>query len=81
MYSEAGKKLPIRSRILSSENGVKKLLSIDKTLDKYKDFSATKLVRLTHKESTPWSKAGSGLFSFKEISDKLIIDFHKYEEV
>ena len=80
-YSEEGKKMPIRSRILSSEDGVKKLVSIDKTLEKYKEFSATKLVNLTHKKSTPWSKTGFGLSLFKEISDKSIINYHMYEEI
>ena len=73
--------MPIRSRILSSEDGVKKLVSIDKTLEKYKEFSATKLVNLTHQKSTTWSKTGFGLLLFKEISDKSIITYHMYEEI
>lgn len=81
MYSEKSKKMPIRSRILSSEDGVKKLVSIDKTLEKYKEFSATKLVSLTHQKSTPWSKTGFGLLLFKEISDELIINYHRYDEI
>lgn len=73
--------MPIRSRILSSEDGLKKLISIDKTLEKYSKYSASTLVDLTHKKSTPWSKSGSGSFSYKEICDEMIIKYHKFEEI
>ena len=80
MYDETTKKLPIRSRILSSEDGLKKLISIDKTLEKYAQYSASELVRMTHKKKTPWSKAGAGCISYRIIEDALISKYHKYEE-
>lgn len=79
MLDESEKKMPARSRILASENGIKKLMSIDKTIEKYSKFSANELVDLTHKKQTPWSKAGAGIFSYKQIRDELIIKFHKNE--
>ncbi len=80
IYDETPKKMPIRSRILSSENGLQKLMSIDKTLQKYSEYTANSLVKLTHKKSSPWSKSGNGCISYKEIDDELIIKYHKYEE-
>lgn len=79
LLDESEKKMPIRSRILSSENGVKKLISIDKTLEKYAKYTANELVTLTHKKMTPWSKAGAGIFLYKEIKDDLVIKYHKNE--
>lgn len=76
---ESKKKLPIRSRIIASENGIQKILSIEKTLKKYGNYSASQLVDITHKSSSPWSKAGAGTSQYEEISDELIIKFHKYE--
>ena len=81
MYNESNKKMPIRSRILSSKDGIKKLISIDKTLDKYSNFSASYLVGLTHKDSTPWSISGSGNNSYEEITDDCIIKFHNIETI
>ena len=80
MYDETTKRLPIRSRILSSEDGLKKLISIDNTLDKYGKYTASELVRMTHKEHTPWSKSGAGSMSYQIIEDFLISKYHKYEE-
>lgn len=81
MYDETTKRMPSRSRILSSEDGLKKLISIDKTIEKYSKYSAMELVELTHKSETPWTKSGSGNIAYKEIEDSLIIQYHKYEEV
>lgn len=78
-YDETTKKMPIRSRILSSHEGLKKLISVDKTLDKYSKYSALELVNITHKNLTPWSKAGAGNFLYKEIQDSLILDYHNNE--
>ena len=78
---ETKKKLPIRSRIIASEEGLKKILSIDKTLEKYGKYSASQLVDITHKESSPWTKAGAGTSQYQEISDDLILQFHKYESI
>ena len=68
-YNEIDKKMPIRSRILASHDGLKKLINIDKTLEKYSKLSSSDLVKLTHKYSTPWSLSGEGRVSNKEIKD------------
>ena len=78
-YNEKAKKMPIRSRLLSSKDGLAKVMSIDKTLTKYAKYSASDLVNLTHKKSSPWEKAGAGNFPYVEISDDLILKYHKYE--
>jgi uncharacterized phage-associated protein len=49
-------------------------------LEKYGKYSASELVRLTHKEKTPWSKADAGSISYRIIEDALISKYHKYEE-
>lgn len=76
---ETEKKLPIRSRIIASEDGLKKILSIDKTLEKYGNLTARELVDLTHRDLTPWMVAGAGSNQYEEISDELILKFHKNE--
>ena len=76
IYSKEEKILPIRSRIMSSKDGLKKLSSIDRTLKKYGELSAEKLVNLTHKPSSPWQKSGAGEYVNKEISDDVIIRYH-----
>lgn len=78
---ESKKKLPIRSRIIASEEGLKKILSIDKAPEKYGKYSASQLVDITHNSSSPWSKAGARTTQYEEISDELILKFHKYESV
>ncbi len=78
---ETKNKLPIRSRIIASEDGLKKILSIDKTLEKYGNLSALQLVEITHRDSTPWTKAGASTSKYQEISDELIIKYHKYENI
>lgn len=78
---ESKKRLPIRSRIIASEEGLKKILSIDKTLEKYGKYSAHQLVDITHNSYSPWSQAGAGVTQYEEISDELILKFHKYESI
>lgn len=80
-YDEEYNKMPIRSRILSSKDGLKKLISVDKTLEKYANYSARELVDITHKKSSPWSKSGSGAGINKIIDDEVILKFHKYETI
>lgn len=69
----------IRSRIISSDNGVRKICSIDKTLDKFGKLSAKQLVKLTHSENSPWSKSPKG--QYKTINDDTILKYHQYELV
>ena len=78
---ETKRKLPIRSRIIVAEDGVDKLFSINETLEKYGKYSASFLVSITHKESSPWTKAGAGTSQYQEISDDLILKYHKYESI
>ena len=80
MYDETAKQMPSRSRILSSEDGLKKLISIDKTLEKYSKYSANELVKMTHQMNTPWNRAGAGSTSYQIIEDDLIMKYHKYEQ-
>lgn len=71
---------PIKSRIMISEDGCKKLESIDKTLDKYKHYSTAQLVGLTHQDKTPWAFNDKGKTPYKEIKDIDILKFHFNEE-
>ena len=73
--------MPVRSRIISAKNGMKKLICIDKTLDKYGNLSASELVELVHSKSSPWSKSGKGELYNKEITDDIIIKYHKNEVI
>ena len=79
IYNETDKKMPIRSRILASKDGLKKLISIDKTLEKYIELSSSELVKLTHKKFTPWSLSGEGKLLNNEIDDVLVLKYHKNE--
>ena len=71
--------IPIKSRILISEDGYNKLASIDKTINKYKDYSTEELINLTHKENTPWAYNDKGEVPYKEISNKDIKKYHCFE--
>ena len=79
LYDESKKNMAFRSRIYCAKNGILKLSSIDKTLDKYGSMSADELVKLTHKPSSPWCYAGGGDVSYRRIDDKLILKYHKNE--
>jgi len=81
LYDEKHREMPIKSRFLAAEDGVRKLISVDKTIDKYGSFTATDLVKITHQVNTPWSMAGRGRTLYKKISDKLILEYHKNELV
>lgn len=69
----------IRSRILSSKNGLDKLESIDMTLKKYMEFTAEELVNITHKDMTPWDFCYEQGSMYKEIPNDIIIALHKNE--
>lgn len=73
-------KMPIRSKILFAEGGISKLQSIDQTIEKYGEFTASELVELTHQAGTPWGSIYDGT-SFKCISDDLIQEKHYLEVV
>ena len=72
------KELPIRSRILFAKDGAEKLLSIDKTIEKYGKYPASTLVAFTHRSGTPWSHVDSSK-QYQIISDELILKYHHVE--
>ena len=72
------KELPARSRILFARNGAEKLLSIDKTIEKYGNYGGYSLVELTHRPGSPWSCVDSSK-PYQTISDELIVAHHHVE--
>lgn len=76
LYDESQKNMAFRSRIYCAKDGILKLDSIDKTIDKYGNMSADELVKLTHSSSSPWCYAGGGDVSYRRIDDKLILKYH-----
>lgn len=78
-YNEFDRKMSITSRILASKKGLEKLDSINKTLEKYGKYMPNELVDLTHKDNTPWFMSGKGEKRDVEISDTLILKYHKNE--
>lgn len=72
------KELPIRSRILFATDGIQKICSIDKTIDKYGKYTAGALVELTHRPGSPWSHVDSTK-AYQTISDRLIKVYHHIE--
>lgn len=79
LYNTEQRKMPIQSRIIASKDGVKKLSSIDATLEVYGKMTASELVDLTHSSLGPWECSGSGKCHDKEITDELIKKYHQYE--
>ena len=71
--------MPVRSRIIASNDGIEKINSIDETLKKYKNYDTQGLIELTHKEGTPWTINDKGKKSYKEISDDDILKYHIHE--
>lgn len=74
--------MPTKSRIMFAEDGTEKIISIERTLKKYANLSASELVGLTHHENTPWSKTPKGeenLYSIIELD--VIKKYHKNEEL
>lgn len=80
-YDEERRRLAVRSRIISSEKGLEKLAFINKTIEKYKDYTASELVDLTHQEFSPWQKNGKENELNKLIKDQDIIKYHRYETI
>jgi uncharacterized phage-associated protein len=68
--------MPFRSRIISSFDGVKKLISINNTIEKYASLSAEDLVELTHKRNSPWEHSGKGEYINRKITDDIIKKYH-----
>jgi len=78
---ECGKheKMPIKSRILFSEDGQKKIDSIERSLKYYSSFTTEDLIYLTHKEQTPWKVSRKLLGQYKKIADDDILRYHMNE--
>lgn len=72
-------KMPVKSRIIASNDGIEKINSIDDTLKNYGQYNADTLIAITHKEGTPWTINDKGKKPYKEISDDDILKYHKYE--
>lgn len=75
------KELPLRSRILFAKDGIEKIMSIDDTLLKYGELTATQLVDLTHKKLTPWDVAGRGNEQYAIIENDIIKEYHCNESI
>lgn len=72
------KELPARSRILFARDGMEKLRSIDRTIERYGNYTARALVSLTHRPGSPWSHVDSKK-PYQTISDELILNYHQIE--
>lgn len=70
-------KLPIKSRVLFSEDGERKVESIDRTLQRCRVYSTYDLVDITHRSKTPWDITPKG--SYSVITDVSIKEYHKNE--
>lgn len=73
-------KLSARSRIIFSENGINKISSILKTLERYKGYSSGQLVSITHRSNSPWSHSDSRHIN-QVISDENILRYHYNETI
>lgn len=74
-WDEDYARMPARSRILFAEDGIEKIVYIDRTLEKYSRFSAAELVKITHVSGGPWDSVGSYV-PYTEIPDAVIIEKH-----
>lgn len=70
---------PIRSRLLFAEDGQEKVVSIDRTLERYGGLDGNDLVRITHREGSPWSHVDR-TGRYDRLDDGLILEHHHVEE-
>ena len=77
---ESKYEMPLRSLISFTEDGHEKLLSIDKTLEKYGCYSAIQLVEITHTDGSPWQRTYDGTH-YKKIPSDIIKKYHCLEEI
>lgn len=71
--------MPARTKITSSKDGLNKVYSIDKTLEKYGLLKDTELVEITHKKDSPWSIVGYDEKKPKQIKKEIILNYHSNE--
>lgn len=70
---------PLLMKIMSSDDGLKVILTILDVFKKYGDYTASQLVKLTHAPGSPWSKAYKGRYSSAVITDEFIKKYHVNE--
>lgn len=70
--------MPARSRILFARDGIEKLVSINKTIEKYGGFTPGTLVSLTHRDGSPWSRVDHSQ-PYQVVPDELIAKYHSVE--
>lgn len=68
----------MRSRILFCDNGMQKLMSIDRTIATFGRLTAHELVDITHREGAPWSQVKDEYYA--TITDDLIRRCHYLEK-
>lgn len=74
--------MPAKSRILFAEDGTEKIMSIESTLKRYGEMTASQLVDLTHRDETPWSITfENSLKSYSQIKLDTIREYHKFEVI
>lgn len=70
--------MPIQSRLLFAEDGIGKIRVIKDTLEMFKDYTASKLVDLTHTVGGPWDSVDKNGY-YIEIPDEVILKRHHIE--
>ena len=70
-----------RIELMFALDGYRILNSIDKTIEKYQNKTASDLVEITHRVGSPWDIKHNNALNFlnDEISDKLILEHHSVE--
>ena len=71
--------MALKSRLMASKNGLHKVFSIEDTIKRYGNLSGKELVSITHKKDTPWSVTGYDANKPKQITQKVIEEYHKNE--
>ena len=69
---------PIRSRIIFAEDGHVKIVSIDRTLERYGGLDGRDLVQMIHREGSPWSRVDR-TGRYDRLDDRLILEHHQVE--
>ena len=81
IYIDTKRASAIKSRIMASRDGLKKIAIIDETLKKYGNLTASELVNLTHRVNSPWYISDHGESNNKIISDDIILKNHIDETI
>ncbi len=55
------------------------MMSIDRTLKKYGELTASELVNLTHSQNSPWTETPKGMLS--QIELETIKEYHQFEQI